>query len=307
MACCRICCGCQNCTEGQQGKCCCGGPSGECCQTGEYCCQGVCQPTPCDLGACCDPFFGCYESTQMECWGFWQGPGTTCNPDPCQFPGACCVDGECSAVESEAECTAAGGVYQGAYSSCEDGSCLGGCCGDPICPPQGPPCRPGYFASRCADLGGTACDPTEPDSNPNGVYSCNNNVTQATVEATGHVVGIPGSQTALDLEAQAAMNSTYVVQLDCAGGGTATFAVGNFLVTVTAFAGNFVNASIEVRLASNGQRYCSTNAPAQNFNVIGTTACGWPIYDCVGVSGAAVFGPTSGCGGASASYTVTLS
>lgn len=55
MACCKPCCGCADCTEGQEGKCCCGGSSGTCCQAGEYCCSGVCQPTPCDSGACCLP------------------------------------------------------------------------------------------------------------------------------------------------------------------------------------------------------------------------------------------------------------
>lgn len=48
MACCKVCCGCQDCTEGQQGKCCCGGSTGECCQADEYCCSGACQPDPCE-------------------------------------------------------------------------------------------------------------------------------------------------------------------------------------------------------------------------------------------------------------------
>lgn len=49
MACCKPCCGCQECAEGQQGKCCCPsqGPDGTCCSEGEYCCSGVCQPEPC--------------------------------------------------------------------------------------------------------------------------------------------------------------------------------------------------------------------------------------------------------------------
>jgi hypothetical protein len=47
MACCKCCCGGEDCTEGQEGKCCCGGVYGECCQVGEYCCSGVCEPEPC--------------------------------------------------------------------------------------------------------------------------------------------------------------------------------------------------------------------------------------------------------------------
>lgn len=53
MACCKVCCGCQNCTEGQEGKCCCGGESGTCCSAGEYCCDGVCYEGGC-IGACCN-------------------------------------------------------------------------------------------------------------------------------------------------------------------------------------------------------------------------------------------------------------
>lgn len=48
MACCYCCCGQAICSEGQQGKCCCGGVEGVCCDTGEYCCNGACQATPCE-------------------------------------------------------------------------------------------------------------------------------------------------------------------------------------------------------------------------------------------------------------------
>lgn len=54
MACCKVCCGCVECDEGQEGKCCCGGSSGTCCQVGEYCCSGVCQAEPCDGCEPCD-------------------------------------------------------------------------------------------------------------------------------------------------------------------------------------------------------------------------------------------------------------
>lgn len=42
MACCKPCCGCQDCESGQEGKCCCGGAEGTCCQPGEYCVGGAC-------------------------------------------------------------------------------------------------------------------------------------------------------------------------------------------------------------------------------------------------------------------------
>ncbi|MFM2126078.1 MAG: hypothetical protein RL328_2529, partial [Acidobacteriota bacterium] len=50
MACCKPCCGCQTCAEGQEGKCCCGGASGSCCQPGECCYAGACQ----SCGAACE-------------------------------------------------------------------------------------------------------------------------------------------------------------------------------------------------------------------------------------------------------------
>lgn len=49
MACCKPCCGCQDCAENQEGKCCCGGATGTCCQPGEYCVSGVCENFAC----CC--------------------------------------------------------------------------------------------------------------------------------------------------------------------------------------------------------------------------------------------------------------
>lgn len=69
MACCKPCCGCADCTEGQEGKCCCGGAAGTCCPPGEFCCSGVCTPGGCCSGAC-----------DAE------------NPCP---PGCACVDGVC--------------------------------------------------------------------------------------------------------------------------------------------------------------------------------------------------------------------
>jgi len=48
MACCKPCCGCKDCAEGEQGKCCCGGAGGTCCNVGEFCCSGACQPEPCN-------------------------------------------------------------------------------------------------------------------------------------------------------------------------------------------------------------------------------------------------------------------
>jgi hypothetical protein len=68
MACCKACCGCADCSEGQQGKCCCGGASGSCCSASEYCCSGACQGSPCDgagyICCCCD------DGVDVTCYSF---------------------------------------------------------------------------------------------------------------------------------------------------------------------------------------------------------------------------------------------
>jgi hypothetical protein len=54
----------------------------------------------------------------------WQGPGTTCDPDPCTpIVGACCFpDGSCRPF-SQADCQSAGGTFQGSGVTCEDAGC----------------------------------------------------------------------------------------------------------------------------------------------------------------------------------------
>jgi len=110
MACCKCCCGNEDCSEGQEGKCCCGGASGDCCQEGQYCCDGVCEDEPCQ-GCCC---VYAYDSgldewsivsqvtgTAEDCDGAGGDyhifkPGVTCEDDlnPCEGdPAGTCCDG----------------------------------------------------------------------------------------------------------------------------------------------------------------------------------------------------------------------
>ena len=88
---------------------------------------------PCECGACCgndgscevSPEFYCdtdnrnnfysFDGLQME----WQGVGTTCDPNPCPQPGACCDGGECSQTLEE-DC---GGVFQGEGTTCDPNPC----------------------------------------------------------------------------------------------------------------------------------------------------------------------------------------
>jgi len=91
MACCKACCGCADCSEGQQGKCCCGGASGSCCSASEYCCSGACQGTPCDEPCTVDE--DCY---------FCEDPSLTV-VDPCDGAYStakkCCPEGSVAWVD----------------------------------------------------------------------------------------------------------------------------------------------------------------------------------------------------------------
>lgn len=104
MACNCLCCGCQNCTEGQEGKCCCGGPTGECCQAGYFCCDGVCLEGGCEActGTCsdtepCETGCGCvYTGSRLNSDGDFGTPGDgkppdPYTPDPGDTAGECCV------------------------------------------------------------------------------------------------------------------------------------------------------------------------------------------------------------------------
>lgn len=90
MACCKVCCGCKDCTPGQAGKCCCGGAGGTCCTTAQTCCAGSCCDTVCCNGVCCEPGQTCVAGecsspcpTELQCG------------DQCCDPGETCCDGEC--------------------------------------------------------------------------------------------------------------------------------------------------------------------------------------------------------------------
>ncbi len=73
------------------------------------------------LGACCNLADGtCMQTTECECVGTWEGPGTTCGP-----VGACCYDADGDGVNescteiSEACCAdLPGGTFNGAGSVC---------------------------------------------------------------------------------------------------------------------------------------------------------------------------------------------
>ncbi len=82
-------------------------------------------------GACCLPENGgCAVMTESECvdemGGVFQGPDTSCDPDPCVVPpepGACCLAGGTCIFVTEPECSGASGVFHGAGVTCDLVTC----------------------------------------------------------------------------------------------------------------------------------------------------------------------------------------
>ncbi|MBK8913125.1 MAG: hypothetical protein IPM64_00745 [Phycisphaerales bacterium] len=99
----------------------------------------ICTLQPCGdqlPGACC--YVGnCQVRGPCECaaiGGTFQGPGTTCTPNPCPAVannGACCISGmpgTCQ-IATAAECATLGGAYAGDGTNCgPPAPCLGACC-----------------------------------------------------------------------------------------------------------------------------------------------------------------------------------
>ena len=126
--------------------------------------------THCDFacpGACCLPDGSCVEATTFgDCVdqsGLPQGLGTVCGSVNCPQPGACCLpDGTCFIVSElgGADCTVAGGIYQGDDSDCSS-PCSGACC-----LPNGQ--CPILFEADCVAQGGLyhgdGVSPCPPDS-----------------------------------------------------------------------------------------------------------------------------------------------
>lgn len=111
MACCPCCC------ETKQGGVCCGaGESATCCPEGEYCCDGVCQESPCG----CVDIFDCPEG-QVCC----DGECMTLEEYETTCLGCCCAD-----FEGDSECIGnfiAGQCNQDlggpAFTICDSGEC----------------------------------------------------------------------------------------------------------------------------------------------------------------------------------------
>ncbi len=89
-------------------------------------------PLPPQTGACClvEPLGACEELYEPECilaGGEWLGAGSTCNPNPCPLPGACCIGGVCE-VLLQASCELIQGTFQGELTTCDPNPCEAVCC-----------------------------------------------------------------------------------------------------------------------------------------------------------------------------------
>ena len=115
-------------------------PRGACCRqggcldnVGQTDCEGplqgqfagagtLCAGDVCVAGACCAPEGTCSEVFVFECdaqGGTFEGPGTSCDPNPCPQPtGACCFGTFCVADQTEDQCGGAGGDWAGAFTTC---------------------------------------------------------------------------------------------------------------------------------------------------------------------------------------------
>ena len=74
-------------------------------------------PAATPSGACCVTSGSCSTVSAVQCaaaGSSYLGNGTTCAPNPCPQPGACCF-GQCCLVKPAAECQ---GAYQGNGSAC---------------------------------------------------------------------------------------------------------------------------------------------------------------------------------------------
>ena len=110
MACCKVCCGCKECDEGEEGKCCCGS---ECCAADTYCCNAECveacsegQEGDCKCAdACCYQDEYCCDGECVEACGEGDAGPCKCSSDCCAAGEYCC-DGVCQAEPccTETEC-----------------------------------------------------------------------------------------------------------------------------------------------------------------------------------------------------------
>lgn len=163
-----------DCTEGQEGKCCCGGPSGTCCQPGEYCCDGTCQAVTC-CPSSCDEENPCAEGCYC-CGGTCQAEPCCDCVEECAEPGWICCDGEpveatcCPTCDESNPCNdgcqcCGGACIPDEYTCCtgpcdEENPCSEGCqCCNGECIPDATVCCTGPCDEENPPPEGCVCEP----------------------------------------------------------------------------------------------------------------------------------------------------
>ena len=299
MACCKCCCGGEDCAEGQEGKCCCGGSGGVCCQPGEYCCSGVCEPTPCG----CESDEDCPEG-QVCCDGVCQEP-------PCPT-GACCEEGETGwecRVCLESECN---GDFSGAGTTCEEVDCAEDCC----CY-QDDPCQPlkqfRWSESKCLAENGSFGECSEDEEAPTGpaAVGLGGEPSSVTVTVSGVSTTDPDYQDLVD-----ALNASHVLDMTASCPWAVTQLVGELVIDLSESPGSnscgtgcyklrrvFIFAGVssgysDVSASASIGPSAGFSGGEENYGGVATStftptggetyACGWEVFDLSGYP----FGPT---------------
>lgn len=212
----------------------------------------------------------------------------------CCCTGACCVDGVCS-EETLADCTAAGGIWQGGGTTCADGDCTNKCCveslNDDGCTITR--CEQGYFfcVEECVD--------EDAEQQPTTGYRFCLSGTSPKLTVTGSGVTCNSGTAAYDTMVEDAMNTSYAFTItDCSGTaptqefyldtiGGIDYYVQVTLGTGCGLAGRTASISVVSLQPINGNLLQHSMARSEGQRTTQTTACGDDICDCdEGVSGA---------------------
>jgi len=141
LTCCKVCCGAEGskicCAEGKlcdNGQC--TGCDPECTEAGQTCCAGSTagpEPSPDQVGACCNPGIICCNG---NCCGDSVGPVPMycCDNQACCYEGIACCDGKCCGADEFCDNGVCASCNPLCYpdEKCCDGTCIRWQCGD--CP-----------------------------------------------------------------------------------------------------------------------------------------------------------------------------
>jgi len=89
--------------------------------------EGCNHRDPWPTGACCFEDGTCYGGLWDWCGfsgGFWLGPCTSCDPNPCAQAGACCLFGGYCMMRIEDDCTWIDGEFMGEGIACDPDPCV---------------------------------------------------------------------------------------------------------------------------------------------------------------------------------------